>query len=99
MLDETRDCHWMRVFDETSIRLQAEASTQRWKNAEPLGPLDGVFVSIKEEMAIKGFETRLGSAFINVGCPEQEDSTVVKRLREAGAIIIGHTSMNEIGWE
>jgi Asp-tRNA(Asn)/Glu-tRNA(Gln) amidotransferase A subunit family amidase len=90
--------HWIRFFDKNIIK-QAEESTERYKNGKPLGLLDGVFVSVKEELNIKGLENKMGSCFINDGKPSEYDSTVVARLREAGAIVIGSSIMNELGWE
>lgn len=74
----------------------ARASAERWARGEPLGPLDGVPVPIKEEVDIEGIGYRLGTSFI----PRSEatsDATVVRRLRAAGAIILGHTPMTEMG--
>jgi Asp-tRNA(Asn)/Glu-tRNA(Gln) amidotransferase A subunit family amidase len=90
--------HWIRFFDK-DIMNQAEESTERYKNGKPLGLLDGVFVSVKEELNIKGLENKMGSCFIDDGKPAEYDSTVVARLREAGAIVIGSSIMNELGWE
>jgi aspartyl-tRNA(Asn)/glutamyl-tRNA(Gln) amidotransferase subunit A len=74
----------------------AAASSERWARGEPLGPLDGVPVPIKEELDIEGAGYRIGTAFI----PPSEaagDATAVARLRAAGAIILGHTAMTEMG--
>jgi Asp-tRNA(Asn)/Glu-tRNA(Gln) amidotransferase A subunit family amidase len=89
----------MRSFDEKSIREQAAASTDRYKADQPLSDLDGIFIPVKEESDIKGYESRVGTVGINVGNVSPVDSTVVQRLRDAGAIIVGHAAMNEIGWE
>ncbi len=74
----------------------AHASAARWAKGEPLGPLDGVIVPIKEELDLQGIGARLGTSFIP---PSQaaRDATIVARLRAAGAIIIGHTPMTEMG--
>ncbi|KAI8143844.1 amidase signature domain-containing protein, partial [Fennellomyces sp. T-0311] len=99
-LEEGNDKHhWMRSFDAKSVLEQAEASTERYKQGNPISQLDGVLVTIKEEMDVQGHETKGGSAFINVGTPAEHDATVPQRLREAGAIIVGHTVMNELGWD
>ncbi|KAI9030176.1 amidase signature domain-containing protein [Phycomyces nitens] len=98
-LEETKQSHWIRSFDKDSILAQAKESTDRYNRGESLGQLDGVFVSIKEEMAIKGFETKCGTSFIHDGQPEEEDSAIVKRLRAAGAIVGCQAVMNELGWD
>lgn len=90
--------NWMR-FSVQDIVQQAEASTERYKQHQPLSQLDGVFISIKEEMDIKGLETKVGTNFINNGQPAVEDATLVSKLRRAGAIIVGSTVMNELGWD
>jgi aspartyl-tRNA(Asn)/glutamyl-tRNA(Gln) amidotransferase subunit A len=80
---------------ETAMR-DAKASAARWAKGEPLGPLDGVPVPIKEEVDIEGFGFRLGTSFIPRG-RKASDATAVRRLRAAGAIILGHTAMTEMG--
>ncbi len=74
----------------------AEQSAERWKSGSPLGPLDGVPVAIKDEFDMVGFHTRAGTRFLGKE-PATEDSTVVARLRAAGAVLFGKTSMTEIG--
>jgi Asp-tRNA(Asn)/Glu-tRNA(Gln) amidotransferase A subunit family amidase len=98
-LDDSKDLNFIRSFNEESIREQAAASTERYKAGKPLSDLDGIFIPIKEEADIKGYETRAGTIGINIGKFSAEDSAIVQRLRDAGAIIVGHTVMNEIGWE
>jgi amidase len=39
----------------------AQASTERYKNGKPLGPLDGVPVAVKDEVLVKGYKRTLGS--------------------------------------
>lgn len=98
-INKSKHLNIMRSYHEQSIREQAEASTNRYKANQPLSDLDGVFIPIKEESDIKGYESRVGTVGINVGNIAPADSTVVQRLRDAGAIIVGHAAMNEIGWE
>jgi hypothetical protein len=78
----------------------AEASTLRYKEKRSLGPLDGVPTAVKDEFDMKGYATTLGSAN-NYAAPVLEDdssvSWCVRKLAEAGAIIIGKTSMHEFG--
>ncbi len=58
-------------------------------------PLFGVPVAIKEEMAVAGMITTLGTRANTTPAPE--DSEVVARLRRAGAVIVGKTHMPEFG--
>jgi aspartyl-tRNA(Asn)/glutamyl-tRNA(Gln) amidotransferase subunit A len=85
----------MESVDEVARR-EADASTERWKRGAPLGPLDGVPVVIKEEMAIRGLPTRAGSDLTDA-TPASEDAACVAKLRAAGAIVLGQTPMTEYG--
>ncbi|KVW76209.1 amidase family protein [Burkholderia ubonensis] len=70
----------------------ARASEVRWQLGAPLTPLDGVPISIKDNIAIAGLSTRYGS---RATTPEAaaSDSPSVARLREAGAICFGKTTL------
>jgi Asp-tRNA(Asn)/Glu-tRNA(Gln) amidotransferase A subunit family amidase len=70
--------------------------TERWRRGEPLGPLDGVPVVIKEEMAIRGLPTRAGTD-LSDATPASEDAACVAKLRAAGALVLGQTPMTEYG--
>ena len=50
------------AFDPDGARAVAKASTERWQKAEPIGPLDGVPVTIKDNIATKGVPVPLGAA-------------------------------------
>ena len=58
------------------------------------GALHGVPVSIKDNLAVKGYPTTAGSQIL-AGWKPDFDATVVTRLREAGAIILGKNNMHE----
>lgn len=64
----------------------------------PLPPLAGIPVSIKDLFDEAGQLTRAGSRVRNDALPAQRDSTVVERLRRAGAVIIGRTNMTEFAY-
>ncbi|KVK76013.1 amidase [Burkholderia cepacia] len=70
----------------------ARASETRWQRGIPLSPLDGVPVSIKDNVSIAGVATRHGS---RATTPEaaRSDSPCVARLREAGAICFAKTTL------
>lgn len=74
----------------------AQASAQRWQRGTPLGPLDGVPVTVKENLSRAGIPARSGSAGATPVVPER-DSPVVERLRESGAVIFGSTTMPDYG--
>ncbi|CAG8452533.1 9665_t:CDS:2, partial [Scutellospora calospora] len=88
----------MCQYHRDDIIAQAEASTSRYNQDESLGPLDGVPVAIKDELDVMGYETRVGTSFLNKENPALKDAFLVKKLRDQGAIIIGKTNMHEIGF-
>lgn len=78
------------------VRAAAEASTKRYKDGIPLGPLDGVPVVVKDEVHIEGYRRTLGSKLDFTG-EFKGTSWCVKKWEEAGAIIVGKTTMHELG--
>ncbi len=82
------------TLDEAGARQAAAQSDERWQLGAPLGPLDGIPVSIKDNIAVKGLRCAWGSeVFLDV-VPEQ-DELPVARLRAAGAVILGKTNTSE----
>src|SRR5207344_3056972 len=75
---------------------QARASEERWRRGEPVGPLDGVPLTIKDNIATKGEPVPLGTAASELS-PAAEDAPPAARLREAGAIIFTKTTMPDYG--
>jgi len=84
------------AFNPQRIREQARASTERWNRGVPQGMLDGVPVTIKELIATQGDCIPLGSAATTL-VPATEDAPPAARLREAGAIILGKTTVPDFG--
>lgn len=77
------------------VMADAEAAAARYAAGQPIGPLDGVPVPIKDEFDIAGYATRAGTSFRDKVA--RKDAIVVERLRAAGAIAFGKTAMTEIG--
>ena len=78
----------------------AKASTLRYKTGRSLGPLDGVPTAVKDEYDMEGYTTSLGSVNDYTGQEVNGDkitSWCVRKLEEAGAIIMGKLSMHEFG--
>ena len=75
----------------------ARRSEDRWTNGEPLGPLDGVPVSIKDLLLTEGWPTLCGSRLIDPQGPWDEDDPAVVRLRESGAVLLGKVTTPEFG--
>jgi aspartyl-tRNA(Asn)/glutamyl-tRNA(Gln) amidotransferase subunit A len=84
------------AFDPDGARATAKASTERWQQGEPIGPLDGVPVTIKENIATKGVPVPLGAASVKL-VPAAVDAPPAARLREAGAVIYSKTTMPDYG--
>jgi aspartyl-tRNA(Asn)/glutamyl-tRNA(Gln) amidotransferase subunit A len=84
------------AFDPEGARAAAKASTERWNKDEPTGALDGVPVTIKENIATKGVPVPLGAATTEL-VPSPVDAPPAARLREAGAVIFSKTTMPDYG--
>src|SRR6266852_8670010 len=86
------------VIDRDGALAAARASEARWRDGRPLGRLDGVPVTIKDLVMMRGHPTRRGSRLIDA-VPDTEDGPAVARLKEAGAVILGKTTTPEFGWK
>jgi aspartyl-tRNA(Asn)/glutamyl-tRNA(Gln) amidotransferase subunit A len=75
-------------------RARAREVDARRKAGEPLGPLAGVPVAVKDLYTTIGMPTTCGSKILGDWHPPYE-STITQRLRNAGAILIGKTNMDE----
>ncbi len=87
------------VVDREGAPAAARLSEERWRRGEPIGPLDGVPVTIKDLMPMRGFPTLRGSHLVDRHQDWSEDAPAVARLREAGAVILGKTTTPEFGWK
>lgn len=72
----------------------ARAVDARRAAGEPLGPLAGVPVAVKDVLTTKGIPTTAGSRIL-AGWRPPYDSTIVRRLRAAGTVMLGKTNMDE----
>jgi aspartyl-tRNA(Asn)/glutamyl-tRNA(Gln) amidotransferase subunit A len=72
----------------------ARASGQRRAAGKPLGPLDGVPIALKDIFCMEGVETTCGSKILKGYVPPY-DATVVRKLKQAGAVIVGKLNMDE----
>lgn len=80
-------------------RVEAQAADARAKAGIGLGPLDGAIVSIKDLFDVAGEVTRAGSPVLAAeGTPATRDAPVVRRLRQAGAVIVAKTNMTEFAF-
>jgi aspartyl-tRNA(Asn)/glutamyl-tRNA(Gln) amidotransferase subunit A len=83
------------ALDPEGALARARASEARWARGEAL-PLDGIPVTIKENVATKGTPIPLGTAARPLD-PAPEDAPPSARLREAGAVIFAKTTMPDYG--
>jgi len=79
-------------------RAQAAEIDRARAAGEKLGPLAGVPVSVKDILNTKGVRTAWGSRLMESNVPA-EDAVAVKRLKVAGAVIIGKTSTPEFAYK
>lgn len=75
---------------------QARQSEARWLRGAPCGPLDGVPVTLKDNIATQGDPTPLGTAALPL-VPAAADAPPAARLREAGAVLLAKTTMPDYG--
>ena len=80
--------------DATGALAQADAIDQRRERGEPLGPLAGIPLALKDVLCVRGGRTTCGSRILeNYIAPY--DATAVARLRDADAVFVGKTNMDE----
>jgi len=87
------------IVDRDGALAAARESEERWRRGQPKGRLDGVPVTIKDLMLMRGFPTLRGSRLVDPDQDWSEDAPAVARLREAGAVILGKTTTPEFGWK
>ncbi|MEU9661000.1 amidase [Streptomyces chartreusis] len=78
---------------------RAGESAERWRRGEPAGLLDGVPVTVKDILLLRGSPTLRGSKTVADKGHWQEDAPSVARLRAHGAVFLGKTTTPEFGWK
>jgi aspartyl-tRNA(Asn)/glutamyl-tRNA(Gln) amidotransferase subunit A len=86
--------HAFLHVDREGALAAARAVDERRAKGEPLGPLAGVPLALKDIFTTKGVPTTVGSKILEGWIPPY-DATVTRRLREAGVVILGKTNMDE----
>ena len=87
------------LVDADAALAAARASEARWLRGEPIGVVDGVPVSVKDLLLVRGWPTLRGSKLVERNQPWTEDAPAVAKLRAAGAVLIGKTTTPEFGWK
>jgi len=86
----------LRHVDIEAALTAARLSERRWRKDEPLSEIDGIPVSIKELVRVKGWPATMGSKLTDK-TPADADAPAVARLREAGAIVFAQSTSSEYG--
>jgi aspartyl-tRNA(Asn)/glutamyl-tRNA(Gln) amidotransferase subunit A len=86
----------MYVVSAEAALAQAVASEARWRAGMPFSALDGVPITIKDNIAVAGVPAPLGTAAGDMS-PCVQDAPPVARVREAGCVFLGKTTMPDYG--
>ncbi|MFD7434217.1 amidase [Streptomyces sp. NPDC059861] len=89
---------FVRLTAEDALR-RARESEGRWRRGAPDGLLDGVPVTVKDILLLRGAPTLRGSRTVDPEGRWDEDAPSVARLREHGAVFLGKTTTPEFGWK
>ncbi|KUN01378.1 amidase [Streptomyces yokosukanensis] len=89
---------FVRLTEQDALA-RARESAERWRRGEPMGLLDGVPVTVKDLLLMRGHPTLRGSKTLSEQGSWAEDAPSVARLREHGAVFLGKTTSPEFGWK
>ncbi|MBN1585045.1 Asp-tRNA(Asn)/Glu-tRNA(Gln) amidotransferase subunit GatA [Candidatus Uhrbacteria bacterium] len=84
---------FVEIYGQSALE-EARASDERRRQGKALSDLDGVPVALKDNLLLAGKRAEAASAILR-GYVSAYDATAVRRLREAGAVFLGRTNMDE----
>ena len=87
---------FVTVAAEQALAQAAEIDAQR-ASGQVVGPLAGIPIGVKDSIPTAGIRTTANSRLLEQWVPEH-DAVPIGRLRDAGAIVLGKTNLNEFGW-
>jgi len=82
------------TFDVEGARAAADTSTARWRDGGALGAFDGVPLTVKDNIPVRGMRATWGSRIYADWVPDK-DELPVRKLRDGGAVILGKTNCPE----
>lgn len=91
------ELHAYITVDWEGARRQAQEADRLVRRGEPVGPLHGVPIALKDNIDTAGLTTTAGSTAFAHRVPER-DATVVRRLRRAGAVVLGKVGLHEFAY-
>uniref|UniRef100_A0A0D9W1R0 Amidase domain-containing protein n=1 Tax=Leersia perrieri TaxID=77586 RepID=A0A0D9W1R0_9ORYZ len=84
-------------FNADDLRKQADASTKRFQQGNPISILDGIFIAIKDDIDCFPYPSKGATTFFDKIRPVEKDAVCVARLRKCGVVFIGKANMHELG--
>jgi len=100
LLQRCREAEYLNAFQTLNpdrVLNDAREADRRRRSGEIPGPLHGLPVPIKDSVNVAGYPTTGGTRALRNYVPT-EDAELVRRLRAAGAIVLGKTSVHELSW-
>lgn len=82
----------------TQAQQQAQQASTRWQQQHARSAIDGLPISIKDLFDVAGETTRAGSRLLEAAPAATQDAHVIMRLKQAGAAIVGKTTMTEFAF-
>src|SRR5579863_1754270 len=89
--------HAMYLLHADQALASARASEERWRAGRPFSSLDGIPITIKENIATRGDRAPIGTKANEHDPVKSEDAPPAARVREAGCVILGKTTMPDYG--